>query len=86
MRFHNIIVVFLTTMSLSIANLYPEPCPINNEIPLSNPNNSKPIPTSQSSLPVIDNQFTKPETKPNVQQINNYKPKVLLHHFFIQNI
>ncbi len=91
MRFlNNIIVVFLSTISLGIAELYPEPCPINKEIPSfnHNHNNTKPlpIPTTQSSLPVIDNQFIRNDVKPNVQEINNYKPKTLLHNFFIENI
>ncbi len=70
--------------------VYPKPCPIPpSESSFYKVNSTKLNPSIQSSLPVIEEKFiynSKPVVKNNKEDINNYKPETLLHHFIIQNV
>ncbi len=67
--------------------LYPQPCPIPSSVLSSQEHNeTKLIPSVRSSLPVIEDSFlsqNKPKIKSQEDILDNHKPKILLHHFFI---
>ncbi len=66
---------------------YPRPSPIPSLVSSSQEyNETKLTPSVRLSLPVIEDSFlsqNKPKIKSQENILNNYKPKILLHHFFI---